>query len=507
MKTYFAADLGATSGRTILGTLTDEGQLHTEELTRFSHPLIQTRGHYYWDILHLYNELLRGLREVAQRGIQLSGIGIDTWGVDSVCIGADGGVLRAPRSYRDPATFSAMEDYLSRVHSREELYDATGTEILNFNSIFQYHAMRLEGDSALEQADGILFMPDALAYMLTGERVCEYTIASTSGLLSATTRDLDPELLRSVGLRREQFGRLVQPGQQIGVLTPEVQQLTGLGPVPVIAVAGHDTQSAIAALPAEGPDMAYLSSGTWSLMGIETPQPIITERSRSLNYTNEGGIEGTTCLLKNICGMWLLESCRREWAQQQSPRYSQQADAPATDYDSLIRAAEKVTPFRSLINPDAPDFAAPQSMVSAIRNYCRRTPQPVPETPAELTRCIFDSLVMRYREVLSHLQEFSSQPIHVLHIIGGGSRNAMLCQHTANALSLPVVAGPTECTALGNILLQATASTTVCATPAVPASRWDMRRIVRATVETRRYEPQPTPAYAEAYERYLRICH
>lgn len=494
MKTYFAADLGATSGRTILGTLTDEGQLHTEELTRFSHPLIQTRGHYYWDILHLYNELLRGLREVAQRGIQLSGIGIDTWGVDSVCIGADGGVLRAPRSYRDPATFQAMDHYLSHVHSREELYGITGTEILNFNSIFQYHAMRLEGDSALEQADGILFMPDALAYMLTGERVCEYTIASTSGLLNATTRDLDPELLRSVGLRREQFGRLVQPGEQIGTLTPEVQQLTGLGPVPVIAVAGHDTQAAIAALPAEGPDMAYLSSGTWSLMGIETAEPVITERSRTLNYTNEGGVEGTTCLLKNICGMWLLESCRREWAEQQGGTL-------ATDYDSLIRGAEDVPAFRSLIYPDAPDFAAPQSMVQAIQEYCRRTEQPVPETPAELTRCIFDSLVMRYREVLSHLQEFSSEPIRVLHIIGGGSRNAMLCQHTANALSLPVVAGPTECTALGNILLQATAT---CPTL---TSRWDMRRIVRATVETRRYEPQTTPAYTEAYERYLRICH
>lgn len=480
MKTYFAADLGATSGRTILGTLTPEGHVELQELTRFSHPLIQTRGHYYWDILHLYNEILRGLREVAKRGITLSSIGIDTWGVDSVCIGADGGILRNPRSYRDPATFEALKHYVENVRSKRELYDVTGTELLNFNSIFQYHAMRREGDSALAAAHSILFMPDALSYMLSGERVCEYTIASTSELLNARTRDLDPDLLSSVGLHREQFGRMVQPGEQVGELTPEVQQLTGLGAVPVFAVAGHDTQAAIAAIPAEDAHFAYLSSGTWSLMGIEASAPIINERSFTLNFTNEGGIDGTTCFLKNICGMWLLESCRKEWGE--------------TSYDELIAGAKEVTPFQSLIFPDAPDFAAPQSMTAAIQAFCQRTGQHVPATPAEFTRCIFDSLVMRYRQIFAHLQELSSEPLERLHIIGGGSRNAFLNQHTSNALGVPVVAGPTECTALGNIMLQA------------GLSRWDMRSIIRSSVDTTSYSPHTTPEYQAAYDRYLQIC-
>lgn len=480
VRHFFAADLGATSGRTIVGTLRD-GRIELEEITRFSHPLVQMGGHFYWDILHLYNEIIRGLKEVAQRGISLSGIGIDTWGVDSVCVGADGALLRAPRSYRDPATFAAMEDYLANVRTRRQIYDVTGTEILNFNSIFQYHAMRREGDSALANADTILFMPDALSWMLTGERVCEYTIASTSGLLDARTHDLSPDLLASVGLERRQFGRIVMPGQQIGTLTQEVQQITGLGAVPVYAVAGHDTQAAIAAIPAQGPGFAYLSSGTWSLMGIEAETPIINEKSFALNYTNEGGIDGTTCFLKNICGMWLLESCRREWT-------------AGSDYATLIAEAEKVTPFRSLIYPDASDFAAPASMVTAIQDFCRRTGQPVPETPGELTRCIFDSLVMRYRQVLSHLREFSTQPIEVLHIIGGGSQNAHLSQLTADVLGLKVVAGPTECTALGNVMLQA------------GLSCWDMRRVIADCVETRTYMPRPCSQSDEAYARYLSIC-
>lgn len=485
-KHFFAADLGATSGRTILGTLAD-GRLSLEELTRFSHPLIQTGGHYYWDILHLYNEILHGLSEVARRGLTVESIGIDTWGVDCVCLGADGALLRAPRAYRDPATFAAMDDYLANVRSRRQLYDVAGTEILNFNTLFQLHAMRRDADSALAAADTVLFMPDALSYLLTGERVCEYTIASTSGFLNARTRDLDDDLLGTVGLRRSQFGRLVMPGEQVGTLTPEVQQLTGLGPVPVLAVAGHDTQAAIAAIPTPDADFAYLSSGTWSLMGIVAPAPIINDRSFALNFTNEGGVGGTTCFLKNICGMWLLESCRRE----------HEGDAVWGDYAALIAAAEAAPAFRSLIFPDAPDFAAPQSMTAAIQDFCRRTEQPVPETTGEIVRCIFDSLVLRYRQVLGHLQEFAPHPLRRLHIIGGGSRNAFLNQLTADVLAIPVVAGPTECTALGNIMVQVSAATPVPAT--VPGA-------FPPGSQTAHFAPQPFPQAEEAFARYLQIC-
>lgn len=497
MKTYFAADLGATSGRTILGTLSDSGEFRTEELTRFNHPLIQTGGHYYWDIFLLYNEILRGLREVAQRGITLCSIGIDTWGVDSVCIGTDGGILRNPRAYRDPANTEAMAHYLENVRTRQQLYNIAGTEILYFNSIFQYHAMQREGDDALRAADGILFMPDALSYMLTGERVCERSIASTSGMLNAQTSDLDTDLLASVGLRREQFGRMVQPGEVIGTLTPEVQQLTGLGDVPVVAVAGHDTQSAIAAIPtalspiADNENYAYLSSGTWSLMGIVAPTPIINERSYTLNFTNEAGLHGTTCFLKNLCGMWLLESCRKQWEDQ------------SLGYAELIEAAKQVQPFRSIIYPDAPDFAAPSNMVDAIQHYCQRTQQPIPTTPGEITRCIFDSLTLRYREVLTQLQEFSHKPIRALHVIGGGSKNDFLNQLTANVLGIPVVAGPAECTALGNLQVQVDLSQTDSKNSCTPLPNCKKSPICLVnSQEVRTFAPanEETPSPAEIAE-------
>ena len=303
-KYFFAVDLGATSGRTIIGSISD-GKFDLEEVTRFPNNLIETGGHFYWDIYALYFEMIRGLKEVASRGLQITSIGIDTWGVDFVLIGDDGAILRNPRSYRDPITFDAMDDYLKHVISRQEVYDVTGIQFMNFNSIFQLYAMQREQNSALRQAAKILFVPDALSWMLTGNAVCEYTIASTSQLLDPRTKQLDERLLASLQLSRSKFGRMVSPGSVIGVLTDEVQKMTGLGPVPVIAVAGHDTASAVAAVPAKNEQFAYLSSGTWSLMGIETKDAVINERSYELNFTNEGGVEGTTRFLKNICGMAL----------------------------------------------------------------------------------------------------------------------------------------------------------------------------------------------------------
>ena len=329
-------------------------------------------------------------------------------------------------------------------------------------------------------------MPDALSYMLTGEMVCEYTIASTSQLLDPRTRELDGRLLQSVGLTREHFGRMVMPGTVMGTLTPEVQAMTGLGAVPVIAVAGHDTASAVAAVPAADEHFAYLSSGTWSLMGIETKEAVINEKSYAYNFTNEGGVEGTTRFLKNICGMWLYERCRKEWT-----------DAPRS-HAELQAEAMKVTPFQSVINPDDPCFANPPSMVEAIKDYCKKTGQHVPEGYAETCRCIFDSLALRYRQVFEWLKEFADFPITTLHIIGGGSLNEYLDQFTANSLGVEVLAGPQEGTAIGNIMLQAKAS-------GIVGDIWEMRRIIARSITMKRFVPQDQDEWDAAYSRYLEV--
>ena len=485
---FFAVDLGATSGRTILGIIED-GRLEQEELTRFPNNLIETGGHFYWDIYALYNEMIRGLQIVGQRGISISSIGIDTWGVDFVFIGEDGALLRNPMAYRDPHTFGRMEEYFEHVVGRRQVYDITGIQFMNFNSLFQLYAMRQDDNAALKHCQKVLFLPDALSWMLTGEAVCEYTIASTSQMLDPRTGDLSERLIESVGLTRRHFGRMVQPGTKIGVLTKEVQKMTGLGPVPVIAVPGHDTASAVAAVPARDENFAYLSSGTWSLMGIESRQPIINDRSYELNFTNEGGIEGTTRFLKNICGMWLYERCRKEWPE----------DVRKLSHPELQGSAMGVEAFRSIINPDDVLFANPPSMIEAIQQYCRQTRQPVPETPSELCRCIFDSLALRYRQVFGWLKEFAAVDLNVLHIIGGGSLNKYLNQFTADALGVKVTAGPQECTAIGNIMLQAKAAGMV-------DDVWQMRRIIADSVETVAYQPQgDETAWDKAYTRYLEI--
>ena len=484
---FFAVDLGATSGRTIIGSI-DRGQFHLEEITRFPNNLIEQGGHFYWDIYALYFEIIRGLKEVAQRGLAITSIGIDTWGVDFVMIGEDNAILRNPRAYRDPITFDAMSDYLQHIISRKEVYDITGIQLMNFNSIFQLYAMRQEGNAALKYAKKILFVPDALSWMLTGNEVCEYTIASTSQLLDPRTKQLDERLLSSLGLTRSEFGKMVYPGTCIGVLTDEVQKLTGLGAIPVIAVAGHDTGSAVAAVPAQNEKFAYLSSGTWSLMGIETKDAIINDLSYERNFTNEGGIEGTTRFLKNICGMWLYERCRKEW-----PEEVQKLSHP-----ELQGSAMQVEAFRSIINPDDAQFANPDSMIDAIQQYCRQTNQPVPETPAEICRCIFDSLALRYKQVFQWMQEFAPFKLDVLHIIGGGSLNKYLNQFTANATGATVLAGPQEGTAIGNIMLQAKAAHLV-------NDIWEMRQIIANSLELVKYEPTDTAIWDQAFLRFQKL--
>ena len=492
---FFAVDLGATSGRTILGSLSSS-RLSWEEVTRFPNNLIEQGGHFYWDIHALYFEMIKGLKEVARRGIEIASIGIDTWGVDFVFVGEDNAILRNPRAYRDPITFEAMDDYLQNVISKREVYDITGIQLMNFNSIFQLHAMRREGNVALKHARKILFVPDALSWMLTGQEVCEYTIASTSQLLDPRTRQLDERLLESLGLTREMFGRMVDPGTVIGTLTEEVQKMTGLGPVPVIAVAGHDTGSAVAAVPAKDEHFVYLSSGTWSLMGIETRQPIINDLSYERNFTNEGGIEGTTRFLKNICGMWLYERCRKEWA---TSAIDADRQAAAMSHPELQGSAMQVEGFRSIIDPDNALFANPASMIEVIRQYCRQTNQAVPETPAEICRCIFDSLALRYKQVFQWLQEFGGD-VGVLHIIGGGSLNKYLNQFTANATGVTVLAGPQEGTAIGNIMLQAKAAGLV-------KDIWEMRRLIANSLDLVKFEPQDQSVWDAAFNNYLKITN
>lgn len=479
---FAAVDLGATSGRVILAAI-DGDEIALEEISRFPDPIIEMQGHFYWDLPAIYKSVIEGLGAIAARGVAIESVGIDTWGVDFAMFGRDGALLRLPYCYRDPHTDGAPEKFFERMPCKT-LYEKTGIQIMNFNSVFQFDSLRRNGCSALEAADKILFIPDALAYMLTGNAVTEYTIASTAQMIDPRTKQWDPDIMNELGLSPEKFGRMTMSGDMIGTLTAEAQRLTGLGAVPVVAVASHDTGSAVAAVPAEDDDFAYLSSGTWSLMGIESKEPIIDERSFAMNFTNEGGVEGTVRVLKNICGMWLLERCRAEW--------------PETSYSEIATAAERSEPFRSVINPDAPCFANPPSMTEAIADYCRRTGQPVPESVGQYARCIFESLALRYRQVIDMLKTLSPHPIEKLYVIGGGARNEMLNRFTADATGIPVETGSSESTALGNVMMQAKHA-------GVAGSVAEMRGMIRASLaDSRRYEPTDGERWQAAYEMYLR---
>ena len=467
-KFYFAVDLGATSGRTILATY-DGHKIEMREITRFRNPMIPLGGHLYWDLPGLYNEVLDGLKKVAEEGVLLESIGIDTWGCDFAFFGKDGQLIGLPHCYRDRHTVGAQEKFFEKMPAAE-VYKRTGIQFMDFNSLFQLDTLRRNGCQALEHADKVLFIPDALIYMLTGKAVCEYTVASTSQMLNPATGDLDEDILAALGISRDRFGVMTKPGTVAGTLTAQVQKATGLGAVPVVAVAGHDTGSAVAAVPAKDKEYAYLSCGTWSLMGIESPSAIITEDSFRENFTNEGGVEGTTRFLKNICGLWLLEQSRKEFK-----------DAPSS-VGELVALCEKST-YNGLINPDAPCFAAPASMTAAIREYCLSTGQSAPETPADYCRCIFRSLANRYREIVDILQGMCDFQIRKLHVIGGGSQNKHLMQYAANTLNMPVICGPVEGTALGNVLMQMKASGAV-------ETLEQMRTISAASVELTTYTPE-----------------
>lgn len=483
---FLAFDLGATSGRAVVGRVAD-GKLKLEEIHRFPNSIIEENGKYYWDIHSLFGELKYGLRKCVSLGIAPESIGIDTWGVDFGYIDEGGNLLGLPRAYRDPYTAGIPEEFF-KFMPREELYRRTGIQIMNFNSLFQLLAAKQEGCNNLAYAKNILFMPDLLAYMLTGNMVCEYTEATTSQMIDPATRQFDGELLKIAGIESSLFLPVSLPGTVAGYLTDEIVAETGIGKIPVIAVAGHDTASAIAAIPTADKEFAFISSGTWSLMGIECESPIINEESCRLNLTNEGGIDGTTCFLNNITGMWLLEECRKEW-KEAGTDYS---------YSDIITMAESAIPLRSFINPNDTMFTNPANMGNAIKEFCRKSGQHVPENKAEIIRTIFESLAMCYRHTLERIIKVSPHEIKRLYIIGGGSKNGLMNGFTANATGLPVIAGPSEATAIGNCMIQARAA-------GVTGDRWEMRRLISEIVETKHYTPTKKVEWDEAYARYSRI--
>lgn len=486
MKQYIAIDLGATSGRTILGTIDDLGNFTTEDLNRFPNGQVEINGHLHWDIFSLYINIIEGLKEAGKRGIKPESIGIDTWGVDYGLIDSDGEVMGVPFAYRDFKTIGAAKRYFNNVMSASELYKHTGIQHIDFNTVFQLNEHR--NDFALSNAAKVLFIPDLLNYLLTGKIVTEYTIASTGALLDPATRKFDLKVLESVGLSEDKFGTIVEPGTVIGNLKTDIAKAVGLPEVPVIAVGEHDTASAVAAVPAKDSNFAYLSSGTWSLMGIESPVPMVNEDTEAFNITNEGGIEGTIRVLKNITGMWIVEQCLKAWKE----------EGTSYTYPEMVALAEAAPAFTAYIDPDDAMFVAPANMPKAIYEYCVKTGQTAPTTHGDTIRMIFESLALKYSVILSVFKSISVHPINCLHVIGGGSRNALLNQFTANAINLPVIAGPAEATAIGNIMLQAKATGAVDSLPT-------MRALIAKNIAISTFEPKESELWAEKIKDFKKI--
>jgi len=449
--TFAAIDLGASSGRVMTW---DASMRSLTEVHRFPNRPVQAGGTLHWDILGLYADALEGLKAA---GPGLASIGIDSWAVDYGLLDEFGSLIGNPVHYRDSRTAGVMEQVRSTVPDAE-LYDLCGLQFLPFNTVYQLLAEHIP----LERAATLLMVPDLLAYWLTGTVGAELTNASTTGLFDVRRRTWSSGLMDRLGIPARLFPELREPGTPIGPLLPSL----GLGEVPVVAVGSHDTASAVAAVPALSDDFAYISCGTWSLVGVELPGPVLTEAGRAANFTNEAGIDGTVRYLRNVMGLWLLSESVRAWGSPALP--------------SLLAEAAQVPAFRSLVNPDAPDFLPPGDMPGRIAAYCAATGQPVPASPAETVRCILDSLALGHRAAVRQAAELSGRDLTVVHLVGGGSQNELLCQATADACGLPVIAGPVEATALGNILLQARSFGLVK----------DMRAVVAETQILRRYEPR-----------------
>jgi rhamnulokinase len=442
MANYLAVDLGAESGRVILGELAG-GKLALEEIRRFPNQPVELPSGLYWDSFRLFHEIQEGLTIAGrERQLKAAGIGVDTWGVDFGLLGTDGGLIDCPRHYRDPRTNGVPERLFEKV-SRWEVFQETGIQIMSINTLYQLYSLRMADSAALANAARLLFIPDLLNYWLTGVARNEVTIASTSQFYDPKMRRFATGMLERLGIPTGMLAELIEPGRAIGPLLPRLAETTGLGAVPVYAVGAHDTASAVAAVPAVGDDWCYISSGTWSLMGVESSQPVIDERSYNLNFTNEAGVEGRTRLLKNIAGLWLLQECRRAWA----------AEGERFGYEELALMAEEAGPARAIIDPDA--FLQPGDMPVRIRTWCREHGLDAPRTKGEFCRTILESLAHRYKDVLEGLETLIGRKIKVIHIVGGGSRNQLLNRLVAEVTGRKVIAGPVEATAAGNLLVQA----------------------------------------------------
>ncbi|MER6683440.1 rhamnulokinase [Streptomyces olivaceoviridis] len=441
VKSYAAVDLGASSGRVMVGRVSPDS-VELSEAHRFPNRPVRVPEGLRWDILALYGGVLDGLRAAgAHCGGRLASVGIDSWAVDYGLLDADGALLGNPVHYRDARTEGVAEKVWATVPAAE-LYAATGIQYAPFNTLYQLAAARASEQFA--HARRLLLVPDLLAYWLTGEQGTELTNASTTQLVDPRTRDWSYEVAERLGIDLGLFPPLRRPGDPAGTLRPQVLAETGLaGPVPVTAVGSHDTASAVAAVPATGERFAYICTGTWSLAGLELSAPVLTEESRAANFTNELGLDGTVRYLRNIMGLWLLQECVRAWGE--------------PDLGTLLREAATVSALRSVVDAGDEAFLAPGRMPERIAEACRASGQPVPGTPAETTRCILDSLALAHRRAVLDAQRLADHPVDVVYLVGGGTRNALLCQLTADACGLPVVAGATEAAALGNVLVQARA--------------------------------------------------
>lgn len=487
MVTVLAFDLGASSGRAVAGSFDGE-RLTIAEVHRFPNDPARIHRHIYWDILRLFHELKHGLLKARHRyGDRLAGLGIDTWAVDFGLLDANGELLGNPYNYRDPQTNGMMEQVWQRI-PRSEIFRHTGIQFMPLNTLYQLYAMKQAGSPILQHATTFLMIPDLLRYFLTGDKSSEFTNATTTQFYNPFSASWDREILSALGLPTGIFTEIVQPGTPRGTLLPAIRDELGIQALPVTAVGEHDTASAVAAVPAEQTDFAYISSGTWSLMGTEVPTPVVTEQSLAWNFTNEGGVGNTFRFLKNIMGLWLVQECRRIW----------EIEGKQLSYAEMVSMAEQAEPFRSLVDPDHSMFLSPAHMPRQIQEYCTMTNQPVPQSEGAISRCIEESLAIKYRMTLERIEALTGKRFAGLHMVGGGIQNEALCRYTANAIGRPVWAGPVEASATGNILLQLISAGHL-------RDIHQARQVVRQSFPITTYEPRDTATWDEAYRRFTAL--
>lgn len=488
MLKLLAFDYGAGSGRAMLGNY-DGKQIKLTELHRFSNDPVHVTGRLHWDTLRLFHEMKKGISICNSKGNRgLASIGIDTWGVDFGLLDSSGRLLSNPYHYRDENTEGMIEE-ACKIVPRREIYMHTGIQLQLYNTLYQLLSMTKKNPRLLESASTMLLMPDLFRYFLTGEKSTEFTIASTTQMLNAESRSWDEQMLTALGIPQNILTKIIEPGTLSGKLTASVSEELNIGPIPVAAVAGHDTASAIVSVPATTKEYAYLSSGTWSLLGVESSTPIINEDTYTMNYTNEGGFNRKTRLLKNIIGLWILQECKRYW----------EAEGQSSSFAELDEGAAQAEPFMSFIDPDDMAFYKPGKMPIRIQDFCRLTGQRVPVDKYQITRCILESLALKYRMAIEGLDKIVGYRIPVLHIVGGGCKNKMLSQFTANAINRPVIAGPIEATAIGNIICQLVALGEI-------KDLSQGRAIVEKSFPSEVFTPQDTSLWEDAYGKFTTFC-